>query len=132
MTDLDEMSLKEKDKLLKGIIREYQKAQLQLRTINEKEFYPQLQYNVIKDHHTPYNNLESSMINYIEKKENLETVVSFIDGILASLPKEIYQLIEKDYLNPNKREWWNEYYSRSTYYRLRKKALDDVLFYLIK
>lgn len=72
------------------------------------------------------------MINYIEKKENLETVVTFIDGILASLPKEIYQLIEKDYLNPNKREWWNEYYSRSTYYRLRKKALDDVLFYLIK
>ena len=132
MTDLDKMSLKEKDKLLRGIIREYQKAQLQLRVINEKEFYPQLQYNVIKDRHTPYNHLETSMINYIEKKENLETVVTFIDGILASLPKEIYQLIEKDYLNPNKREWWNEYYSRSTYYRLRKKALDDVLFYLIK
>ncbi len=132
MYSIEEMNLRQKDKLLKSIVREYQKAQLQLKIIEEKEFYPQIKYNVVKDFQAPYNQLETSMIHYIEKKENLETVVAFIEGIFASLPKEVYRLIEYDYLNPTKREWWREYYSRSTYYRFRKKTLDDVLFYLIK
>ncbi|MEG0252587.1 MAG: hypothetical protein RR667_00690 [Muribaculaceae bacterium] len=87
---------------------------------------------VDKEKSATYNSLEASMLNYIERKENLETIVAFIDGILKALSKEAQQLVENDYLNPVNHNWWDEYYSRSTYYRVRKKALDDVLFYLIK
>lgn len=132
MKNLDEMTLKEKEQLLRGIIREYQKALLQLKVIHEKEFYPQTQFNIIREEATSYNHLEMNIINYIEKKDNLETLVSFVETVFHSLSKDQYTLLVNDYLEPKERDWWMSYYSRSTYYRIRRKLVDDVLFYLIR
>lgn len=132
MKNLNEMSLKEKDELLRGIIREYQKAQLQLNILKEREFYPQIDFSRIKEQSPRYNGLENNLISYIERKDNLEALVHFVESVFNSLPEDVYRLLANEYLFPRHKEWWLEYYSRSTYYRLRRKVLDDVLFYLIR
>ena len=53
------------------------------------------------------------------------------DILLKAIIRE-YQLLENDYLHPSYKDWWLEFYSRSTYYRLRRKMLDEVLFYLTR
>ena len=54
MKRIEEMTLKEKDILLKAIIREYQKAKLQLTVIKEKDFYPRIRYDLVKEGNTSY------------------------------------------------------------------------------
>lgn len=132
MKDLSEMSLKEKDKLFRAIIREYQRAILHLKVIEERSFYPKIRFDVVREQSSSYSAIEESMINHIEKKENLEAIIIYTEEVFKALPVELYQLIDNDYLHSNRGEWWVEFYSRSTYYRLRRRALDDVLYYLLK
>lgn len=132
MKRIEEMTLKEKDILLKAIIREYQKAKLQLTVIKEKDFYPRIRYDLVKEGNTSYRSVEDHMIHFIDKKDDLESLVHFIETVFNELDFDQYQLLENDYLHPSYKDWWLEFYSRSTYYRLRRKMLDEVLFYLTR
>lgn len=129
--ELDKMSFKEKDLMLKVIVREFQKAQMQLSMIESKEQYPNINYGQVKEN-SSYYYLESSLLNSIEKKESLSTLIEFMENIIKSLQVDQYRMFFNEYLVPKNRDWWMEFYSRSTYYRLRKKTIDDVLFYVLK
>ena len=50
-----------------------------------------------------------------------------IDYILLQLDKVLSQIIYNEYFAPNNDNWWVYYYSKSTYYRLKNKAMDCFL-----
>ena len=57
-----------------------------------------------------------------EKKEILR-----VNFVLASIERKKSMLIWKEYFFPIEKFWWMRYYSRSTFYRIRKKAIDEFL-----
>ena len=46
---------------------------------------------------------------------------------LTELPEEERRIIEYEFRNRRNTGWWNEYYSRSTYYRLKRCAIVDLI-----
>lgn len=58
----------------------------------------------------------------VEKREILR-----INFVLASMERKKSMLIWKEYFFPIEKFWWMRYYSRSTFYRIRKKAIEEFL-----
>ena len=52
---------------------------------------------------------------------------SVIIDSLHHLPKESRELLMNDYFYRISRNWWQSYYSKSTYYRMKNAALDEML-----
>lgn len=50
-----------------------------------------------------------------------------IQETLKRLTHEEQALLHNDFLSPLSKNWWMEYYSKSTYYRLRHCAVDRFL-----
>lgn len=133
MKELEKMTLKEKEAMLKSIIREYHKAQIQLKALEDKEFYPISHYALsVQETRPRYDGVEHVIMNHIEKKDALRSVIQLVDDVYNSLSDEEQQIIANDFFTPANREWWRQYYSRSTFYRIKKKAIDDMLYYLIR
>lgn len=57
-----------------------------------------------------------------EKKEILR-----VNFVLASLERKKSMILWKEYFFPVEKFWWMRYYSRSTFYRIRKKAIEEFL-----
>ncbi len=55
-------------------------------------------------------------------KYNDDLVIA-IDCYLNECSRDTKCIIEKEYLNKNDPYWYLEYYTKSTYYRLKKKAI---------
>ncbi len=126
------LTSREKDVLLKSIIKEYHKAKIHLNMLENKVFYSSVQYSIIQEHGIGYNGLENTIINNMEKKETLKTIISLFDNVYNSLTEEEKHVIKNEFIAPSYREWWRGYYSRATFYRIKKRAVDNMLFYLLK
>jgi hypothetical protein len=61
---------------------------------------------------------------------NVKFVETF-QYILNSMIPENRQIIVNDYLERKHHHWWFDLYARSTYYRLKNKALQEFLSYLV-
>jgi hypothetical protein len=51
--------------------------------------------------------------------------VELMDGLLEQMDPDYRRILENDYVHRASTNWWNEFYSKSTYYRLKNKALED-------
>lgn len=49
--------------------------------------------------------------------------------VLQHLIEESRQIIINDFINMNDHQWWLNFYARSTYYRIKNKALKELLSY---
>lgn len=69
--------------------------------------------------------------NYIDSRNKYTYYYSLqtrIDMILDKLNLEYSNFIRKEFFTNNYRnDWWINYYSRSTYYRLKKKSMEQFL-----
>lgn len=64
-------------------------------------------------------------------KEKLTKYVLYIDKVIDLLSKEAKPFIINEYIkNYNNSSWWTKTYNRSTYYKIRKAALDEFLNYV--
>ena len=61
--------------------------------------------------------------------DELEKAIQSYEFILSCLSEESRRIIEKDFLYKDKKDWWVLYYSRSTYYRLKTRAMEEILYY---
>lgn len=52
-------------------------------------------------------------------------LIAKVEACISTLDEHLIYLIDKEYINRTTPIWWKDYYSRSTYYRLRNKALHD-------
>lgn len=75
-------------------------------------------YPLIKDFY-----LKEMVIDY-GTRPDLNTL---INRSLRRISKESRRIITKEYVEGADEDWWYEYYSRSSYYRLKNKALDEFI-----
>jgi len=131
MQEIKKMSFKEKDKLLRYVFREYQKAKMIVDGYEAKNYYPILSALTLKEGGSPYQ-LEKDLLQNLEKKENSQKMIDSIDYVLNTMEERSKELIIKEFYEKDTSNWWMEYYSRSTYYRLKNKAMQEILYYLLQ
>ena len=49
--------------------------------------------------------------------------------VINKLSQESKNIIINEFVLERENDWWMEYYSRSTYYRLKTRAMEEALFY---
>ena len=68
--------------------------------------------------------------NYLERKKDnnyYNDLKIKVDYILLQLDEQLARIIFNEYLTNKIDNWWIYYYSKSTYYRLKNKAMDSFL-----
>lgn len=123
------ITYKEKKEELEKIFRGYHRAQMKLQLLKEKSYYPSIQMNTVRERKSYYQDKGTQWIDSLYNKEELEKAIQSYEFILSCLSEESRRIIEKDFLYKDKKDWWVLYYSRSTYYRLKTRAMEEVLYY---
>ena len=70
---------------------------------------------------------ESEEDNYLVKEDLYKMIKSKVDFILMHMERELSMIIYNEYFSRKVDNWWIYYFSRSTYYRLKNKAMDNFL-----
>lgn len=126
------LTLREKDKIVKKIYRNYQRAQLDILFFNQHyNYYPQIDLFKVGEKPASYNQGDQAFINQLQKKQELESFCEIIHQIQKYLSRDAYFFIEHEYLNFYDPNWWVSYFSRATYYRLKHQALNEFLEYAL-
>lgn len=96
-------NFKRKDAIIRKISIDYKKAML---IVND---------NVI---------FENESNDYVVREEKIKIKV---DYILMHMEQELSMLVYNEYFSRKVDNWWIYYFSKSTYYRLKNKAMDNFL-----
>lgn len=123
------ITYKEKKEELEKIFRGYHQAQMKLQYLKEKSYYPSIQMDTLRERKSYYQDKGTQWIDSLYNKEELEKAIQSYEFILSCLSEESRRIIEKDFLHKDKKDWWVLYYSRSTYYRLKTRAMEEILYY---
>lgn len=123
------ITYKEKKEELEKMFRGYHRAQMKLQYLKEKSYYPCIQMDTIRERKSYYQDKGTQWIDSLYNKEELEKAIQSYEFILSCLSEESRRIIEKDFLYKDKKDWWVLYYSRSTYYRLKTRAMEEILYY---
>ena len=123
------ITYKENKEELEKIFRGYHRAQMKLQYLKEKSYYPSIQMDTIRERKSYYQDKGTQWIDSLYSKEELEKAIQSYEFILSCLSEESRRIIEKDFLYKDKKDWWVLYYSRSTYYRLKTRAMEEILYY---
>ena len=123
------ITYKEKKEELEKIFRGYHQAQMKLQYLKEKSYYPSIQMDTIRERKSYYQDKGTQWIDSLYNKEELEKAIQSYEFIISCLSEESRRIIEKDFLYKDKKDWWVLYYSRSTYYRLKTRAMEEILYY---
>ena len=123
------ITYKEKKEELEKIFRGYHQAQMKLQYLKEKSYYPSIQMDTIRERKSYYQDKGTQWIDSLYSKEELEKAIQSYEFILSCLSEESRRIIEKDFLYKDKKDWWVLYYSRRTYYRLKTRAMEEILYY---
>ncbi len=59
--------------------------------------------------------------------ENARRYVELIDVVLSQLKAEEREILVSEYISNCEAGWWDNYFSKSTYYRIKNLALDHFL-----
>ena len=74
----------------------------------------------------------SAYSGYIRERQTeydeSRSIIALVNRSLQDCSRYTQLIIRKEYLENNKQEqWYLEYYSKTTYYRMRKKAMEEFL-----
>ncbi|MFV0396386.1 MAG: MG284/MPN403 family protein [Coprobacillaceae bacterium] len=132
MQRMKAMTFREKQTVLRNTFDEYQRAKVKLHCLEMNNFYPEIAYHVVREASKKYNttNMTSLLNSRIDDKDELAGVVRSFEYIISLLTEESKRIIENDFIFKKKNGWWREYYAKTTYYRLKTRAMEEMLFYL--
>jgi len=83
--------------------------------------------NIIKPILFQYNRCKK-MPDLFDIDENTHRLVRIIDGALEMLNKDYRLIINNDYIDKHfDSNWWKDYYSRTTYYRYKGNAVEELI-----
>lgn len=97
---------KQKDVIIKKIGIDYKKA------------------NLIKENNFIY---EEEKGFYLKEEDFYLKIKSKVDYVLMNLERELSMILYKEYFSVKDETWWVYYFSKSTYYRLKNKAMKEFL-----
>ena len=60
---------------------------------------------------------------YINDKQ----LLNYLNFAYYSCGCESRKILEYEFIHPAEKNWWYQYYSKSTYYRMKHKAMDEFL-----
>lgn len=122
------LTLREKDHLVRNIYKSYQRAQLDILYFQQHyNYYPQVDLFKVKENTNMYMKTDSAFLNQLQKKQKLEDLVNIVNQIHRHLSHDVTMFIEHEYLNFYDEYWWQDYFSQSSYYRLKHRALDEII-----
>lgn len=123
------LTFKEKQETLTQIFKQYHRAKLQLECLENKNFYPSIDYLTVKEQKTYYQGVEKQWDYYIQSKDELKQIIETFHIVIDKLSKDSQTIIINEFIFQRDKDWWIEYFSRSTYYRLKTRAMEEALFY---
>ena len=130
MKNIMALTFRQKQEVLEQIFREYRRDKFNLKRLENKNFYPELNYGIVREGKQGYQSGKSKIEHYVEKKEEVENKIDMFEEIVALLSEENQKIIIHEFMNQAPNNWWMDYYSRSTYYRMKSRAMEELLFYL--
>lgn len=121
------LTLKEKDRIVRNIYKDYQRAQLDILYFQQHyNYYPQVDLFRVKEQNGSYLSTDTVFLNQLQKKQHLEYFVSLVNQVHTHLSRDTYSFIENEYLNFYDVNWWTPYYSKSSYYRHKHQAINEL------
>lgn len=110
------LSYRDSEEIIRKYANEYNKSK-----IIEIRGLDLLKENLISENFNSYVDSENKYTYYYSLQTKIESVLSKLDWDCAFFMK-------KEFFDPNRKKlWWGCYYSRSTYYRLKKKYMNEFL-----
>ncbi len=124
------LTLKEKDRIVKNIYKTYQRAQLDILYMSQHyNHYPQIDLFKVMEKGTLYKKADAAFLRHVERKQDLESFVGIVNQIHTHLSRESFSFLENEYLNFYDTNWWYPLFSKASYYRMKHRALDEMLEY---
>lgn len=132
MVKIKALTFREKQNTLEAVFKQYKRAQVKLYCLQETQYYPQLYYGLVRDQSRKYktSNMISKLNANLETKEELQNVIDTFECIIESLSEDSKMIITKEFIEHFPHDWWIGYFAKSTYYRMKTKAMEEMLFYL--
>lgn len=125
------LTFKQKQEAVENIFKQYHRAKLKLYCLENMNYYPQISTSIIRETKNHYNKSVAERLNStIEDKDELKSLISSFEMIIKALSSDSQLIITNEFVEQRGDEWWVDFYSRATYYRLKTRALEEVLFYL--
>ena len=126
---MDEYSYKEKVLWIKKIFRQYASDLSLLQYYHHLNYYPKAKYGLVKE--TPMSDTGGYIHEHLDRITMLQKRTQMILKAEEVIGKENYQIVMQDFFKHEK-NWWMDYYSRATYYRKKREAIDAFLNYMIE
>lgn len=121
------MNKKEKIKIIRLLLKQYEKDKNILNSLNQANLYPSINY---EDYYqTSSSSKEDYLLHRIQLKQELTKRIIFIEKSQSIIGDEYYHIILEDYFYEHK-HWWKTYYSRATYYRRQEAAINAFFDYV--
>ena len=115
------MTKKEKIRIIRLLLKQYEKDKNILNSLNQANYYPSI--NSEDYYQTSSSSKEDYLLNRIYLKQELTKRIIFIEKSQSIIGDEYYHIILEDYFYEHK-HWWKTRYSRATYYRRQEAAID--------
>ncbi|WP_249029826.1 MG284/MPN403 family protein [Tannockella kyphosi] len=131
MTKIKALTFREKQLVLEKIFSQYRRAKIKLHCLNQTSFYPAIHYDLVREKGNHYSvSMMDKLNEHIDNKDELESIIITFECIVSTLSTETKRIIMNEFVEPLDEGWWYEYYSKSTYYRVKSRAMEEALFYL--
>lgn len=121
------MNKKEKIRIIRLLLKQYEKDKNILNSLNQANLYPSINY---EDYYqTSSSSKEDYLLHRIQLKQELTKRIIFIEKSQSIIGDEYYHIILEDYFYEHK-HWWKTYYSCATYYRRQEAAINAFFDYV--
>ena len=125
------LTFKQKQDAVENLFKQYHRAKLKLYCLENVNYYPQVSAGIIKETKRRYKRSIAERLNSrIEDKDELKSLISSFEIIIKALRPDSQIIITNEFVDQKEDDWWVDFYSRATYYRLKTRALEEVLFYV--
>lgn len=75
-------------------------------------------------------NLKKNKKSTTCSKMQMQSYVDYINEIISRLSQATQELIKAEYVEMNTPSWWQEKYNQTTYYKVKKNAYMEFLYYV--
>lgn len=131
MKKTNKLTFKQKQEAVEELFKQYHRAKIKLYCLENTNYYPQLNIGALREKNSSYSTSIADRLNQrIDDKDELKGLISSFEIIIQALSSESQLIITNEYVLQRENEWWLDFYSRATYYRLKTRALEEILFYV--
>ncbi|MFQ6791620.1 MG284/MPN403 family protein [Thomasclavelia sp.] len=132
MKKTNKLTFKQKQDAVENLFKQYHRAKLKLYCLENTSFYPEVGSSLVRERKRNYgsNSIADRLNRRIDDKDELKKLISSFEIVINALTPESQIIITNEYILKKEGNWWSEFYSRATYYRMKTRALEEILFYV--